>query len=62
MWPIMRNASFWKKAAGSLREPYRTRYAGYFVRAERWENALDEIAELAANVIRSTKPGRPASR
>jgi hypothetical protein len=58
----MRKANFWKDAARSLPEPYRSRYAGYFVRAERWEHALDGLATFAASVIRSTRPGRPASR
>jgi len=57
----MHDANFWKKAARSLPEPYRSRYAGYFARAERWENALDGIAALAASLIHS-KPARPASR
>ncbi len=58
----MRRSSFWRKAQGSLPEPYRSRYAGYFARAERWENAYDELAAFAASVIRSTRPARPASR
>ena len=57
----MHDANFWKKAARSLPEPYRSRYAGYFARAERWENALDGIAALAAGLIHS-KPARPISR
>jgi|1185.fasta_scaffold29674_2 hypothetical protein len=56
----MRNTNFWKKAAKSLPEPYRSRYAGHFVRAERWESALDGLAGFAASVIRSTRPGRQA--
>jgi hypothetical protein len=58
----MRNPLFWRNAARSLPEPYRSRYAGYFVRAERWENALDDLTALFASAIRSRKPGRPASR
>ena len=44
----MHNANFWKKAAVSLPEPYRSRYAGYFARAERWELAIDGWMELAS--------------
>ena len=58
----MRKSNFWKNAQSSLPEPYRSRYAAYFARAERWENAYDELAAFAASVIRSTRPVRPASR
>jgi hypothetical protein len=58
----MRKPSFWKKAQSSLPEPYRSRYAAYFTSAERWENAYDGLAALAASVTRSMRPGRPASR
>jgi len=58
----MRKSNFWKKAQNSLPEPYRSRYAGYFASAERWENAYDGLAAFAASVIRSTRPVRPASR
>ena len=39
---------FWQKAAAALPEPYRTRYLGYFERAERWELAADGLVELAS--------------
>ena len=44
----MRNADFWKKAARSLPEPYRSRYASHFASAERWERALDECGEIVS--------------
>jgi hypothetical protein len=47
----MRNqavTSFWRKAARSLPAHVRTRYAGYFEQAERWELALDELIELGS--------------
>ena len=44
----MRNDLFWKKAARSLPEPYRSRYASHFASAERWERAIDECAVIAS--------------
>jgi len=41
---------FWQKAAAALPEPYRSRYAGYFERAERWELAVDALVDLASRV------------
>ena len=38
--------AFWKKAAKSLPARYRTRYAGYFAQAERFEVALDAVFEV----------------
>jgi hypothetical protein len=39
---------FWKDAARSLPAPFRTRYQGYFERAERWELAFDGFMQLLA--------------
>jgi hypothetical protein len=51
--------SFWQKAAQSLPAQVRTRYAGYFVAAERWELALDGLIELLSQFQRLLR--RPRS-
>jgi len=47
----MRNelvTAFWQKAARSLPAPYRERYQSHFVRAEQWELAFGEVADLVS--------------
>ena len=47
----MRNrtvTSFWQKAERSLPGHVRSRYAGYFRQAERWELALDGLIEIGS--------------
>ena len=39
-------ASFWQKAAKSLRPDVRARYASYFAAAEQWDRRLDGVLQF----------------
>lgn len=53
--------AFWQKAAQSLPAPYRARYLDLFVRAERWELALDGLTELVSQLQRLLRRPRSPS-
>jgi hypothetical protein len=49
----MPKASFWQNAAKSLPAPVRSRYAGYFESAERFDEVLGALIEAGSRVKRA---------
>lgn len=53
--------SFWQKAAQSLPAHVRTRYAGYFAAAERWESRLDSLFGFLSQYHLLRRPRSPSA-
>ncbi len=52
---------FWQKAAKSLPAHIQARYLGYFVAAERWEEAFDGLTDLLSRSQRLLRRPRSTS-